>query len=125
MEKVLQQILAELKEMRQGQDALCADVTGLQEGQARLEKGQDAQGQELKALRADMGVLHQGQDNLGRRLDRLEIHIENKVIDRIKALFDDREIVKEALARIEKKLEVLDARLDEHDDQMILLRSKR
>ncbi|MDI6710132.1 MAG: hypothetical protein QME76_05510, partial [Bacillota bacterium] len=101
------------------------DVTGLQEGQARLEKGQDAQGQELKALRADMGVLHQGQDNLGRRLDRLEIHIENKVIDKIKALFDDREVVMEALARIEKKLEVLDARLDEHDDQMILLRSKR
>lgn len=44
MEKVLRQILGELKALR-------SDVTGLQKGRAHIEKGQDTQGRELKELR--------------------------------------------------------------------------
>lgn len=146
MEEVLQQILAELKELRQGQEALRADVTGLQEGQARLEKGQEAlradvtglqqgqeaQGQELKALCSDVARLDQGQQ-------QLELRLEHEVIEKVKVLFDAHslyldffESIKDSQARIEESLELVYRRLIELDNrqssqerELRLLRAKK
>ncbi len=72
MEKVLQQILAELKELRQGQEALRADVTGLQEGQARLEKGLKRLENGQAAIRKEIKAVWQDIKKLDDRLEKQE-----------------------------------------------------
>jgi len=117
VEKVLQQILEKLNNMdsslsnlEKGQEALRADVTGLQQGQ-------QAQGQELKALRSDVARLEKNQQ-------RLEARLEHEVIDKIKVLFDGHKTVVETLGRIEKKLDAHDARLDIHGNELARLSSR-
>jgi len=70
---------------------------------------------------------------------RLETRLENEVIDKIRALFDDRSMgqdyfasIKDSLARIEDRVEFLgrrnidtDSKLREHDRELRLLRVEK
>ncbi|KUK41671.1 MAG: Uncharacterized protein XD69_0280 [Clostridia bacterium 62_21] len=105
MEETLRRILDGLKELQQGQEALRKDVAGLQQGQARLEEG-------FESLRTDVSNLQQGQQALQKQVTRLELRLESEAFDKIKALFDARQVhldyfaeIRAALARLEDRLE--------------------
>lgn len=102
-EKVLQQILGELKNLRQGQDEL------------RL--GQTAQGQQLKAHSVKL-------DRLDSDLRKLSMRVEHDIANKIDVLFDHREIVDEKLDRIEQKIDDQDDRLDRHWEEIMFLKAK-
>ena len=57
MDQILNEILSEIKNLRQGQDELRSDVTELRSDVTGLKQGQDE-------LRADVTGLKQGQDEL-------------------------------------------------------------
>ncbi len=63
------------------------------EGQNRLEERFDG--------------LEERFDGLEQKVDRLELRMENEVIDKLRALFDDREVQNDRLDRIESRLESL------------------
>ena len=46
------------------------------------------------------------------KVDKLELRIENEVVDRIKILFDTREVQNEAIANISETLNRVEAKLD-------------
>jgi len=56
------------------------------------------QGEQLKSL-------EHGQTRLENKVDKLEIRMENEVINKIRALFGDREAQNERLDRIESKVD--------------------
>ncbi|HBV97733.1 MAG: hypothetical protein JL50_03175 [Peptococcaceae bacterium BICA1-7] len=84
MEKVLNQIL---------------------ETQSQILKTLQQQGEQLQTLNNRVGGLEKGQTRLGSKVDKIEIRMENEVIDRIRALFDNREVQNDRLERIENKLD--------------------
>lgn len=72
-------------------------LKALAEGQHALAEGQ-------QALRQDVSALQQGQQ-------RIETRLENEVIDKIRALFDDRSMnqdyftsIRDSLARVEDRV---------------------
>jgi len=131
-------VLEQLKALVEGQKAL-------HEGQARLETrtGNLEQGQ--SALIERVGNLEEGQVPIRRDVQllqkgqsRIETRLENEVVEKIRALFDDRSMtqdyfisIKDSLARIEENTEVLihrtiehGRRLDNHDRELRLLRAE-
>ena len=83
--------------------------------------------------------LAEGQQKLESKVDKLETRMENEVIDKIRALFDDRSMgqdyfasIKDSLTRIEDRVEFLgrrnidtDSKLREHDRELRLLRVEK
>jgi hypothetical protein len=83
--------------------------------------------------------LAEGQRKLESKVDKLETRMENEVVDKIRALFDDRSVaqdyfasIKDSLARIEDQVESLgrrnidtDSKLREHDRELRLLRIEK
>lgn len=143
MEKVLQQILEELKSLRegqetqgqrlervesrlqaleQGQENLERQVNALQQGQETLQQGQETLRQGQEALRSE---LQQTRENLQKQITRLEVRLETEAFEKIGALFDGFQLHREILERIEKKLDAHDARLDLQENEIIFLRSKK
>lgn len=68
----------------------------------------------LEALAVEVNDLKSGQNRLESKLDKLELRMENEVIDKVRGLFDAREVqnnvnenVQYTLSRIEGKLDVL------------------
>ena len=150
MEKVLQQILEELKSLRegqetqgqrlervenrlqaleQGQESLGRQVNALQQGQESLgrqvnalQQGQKALRQGQEALRSE---LQQARENLQNQIARLEVRLETEAFGKIGALFDGFQLHREILERIEKKLEAHDARLDLQENEITFLRSRK
>jgi len=123
VEEVLRQILEELK--TQGQR-----LERLEKGQKRLEDGQAAQGERLERVEQRLNGLEQrlngleksveqrfdglekGQEGLQKQVTRLELRLESEAFDKIKALFDARQVhldyfteIRAALARLEERLE--------------------
>jgi len=112
VEEVLRQILEELK--TQGQR-----LERLEKGQKRLEDRQAAQGerlerveQRLNGLEQRLDGLEKGQEDLRKQVTRLELRLESEAFDKIKALFDARQVhldyfteIRAALARLEERLE--------------------
>jgi len=125
MEKVLNQILAELQTLKEGQTRVENRIGSLEEGQSRLENR--------------IGSLEEGQSRLETKIDKLEIKIESEVIEKIRALFDDRSVqmdyftsIRDCLARVENRVEFLArqnvehlTRLQEHDREIRLLRLEK
>lgn len=122
MEKVLNQILTELQSLNQR-------VGGLEQCIGNLEHGQQQLKQEFKA---DIQKVES-------KVDKLELRMENEVIDKIRALFDDRSMnhdyfasIKDSLARIEDRVDFLARQNIEHlenlrkyDRELRLLRAER
>ncbi len=153
MEELLQQILAKLEDLSQGQQAQNQRLQRLEEGQEglRTDVGSLRQGQKTlhadvssfqegqEALRTDVGSLRQGQESLQNRLVALEVRLENEVFEKIRALFDARQVhldyfesIRDALTRVEENIDHLirrerqqDIRLDEHDREIRLLRLRK
>lgn len=68
----------------------------------------------LETIAADVTDLKKGQTTLESHVDKLELRMENEVIDKIRALFDAREVqndvndrIIDVLNRIEAKVDVL------------------
>lgn len=72
MDETLKQILSELKELRQGQEALIGRV-------GNLEQGQETHSQELEELR--MG------------LTKLTIHVEGEITEKTRGLYGARSLI--------------------------------
>jgi FtsZ-binding cell division protein ZapB len=153
VEELLQQILAKLEDLSQGQQAQNQRLQRLEEGQEglRTDVGSLRQGQKTlhadvssfqegqEALRTDVGSLRQGQESLQNRLVALEVRLENEVFEKIRALFDARQVhldyfesIRDALTRVEENIDHLirrerqqDIRLDEHDREIRLLRLRK
>ena len=111
MEKVLQQILEQLKALR-------SDVTGLQKGQEALQAN-------VTELRQGQDEIRQGQQNLQGQITKLEVRLETEAFEKIGALFDGFQLHREILERIEARLKAHDERLDSHGDEIVSLRSKK
>ena len=87
MEKVLNQILAELQSLKQGQARMEGQIGNLEEGQARMEGRMD---------------------RLETKLDKLEVRIENEVIDKIRVLFDADKLREEKLNQVIERLDTIE-----------------
>ena len=104
----------------------------------------------LNEILYKLNSLEQGQQQLKQELekniqkveskvDKLEFRMENEIIDKIRALFDDRSInhdyfasIKDSLARIEDRVEFLARqniehldKLQKHDRELRLLRTEK
>ncbi len=125
MEELLQQILNKLEDLSRGQQAQNQRLQRLEDGQ--------------EALRADVAGLQTGQEALQNRLVALGVRLENEVFEKIRALFDARQVhldyfesLRDALSRVEENLDHLirrerqqDIRLDEHEREIRLLRLRK
>ena len=136
MEKVLQQILEELKSLREGQETQGQRLERVENRLQALEQGQESLGRQVNALQQGQKALRQGQEalrselqqareNLQNQIARLEVRLETEAFGKIGALFDGFQLHREILERIEKKLEAHDARLDLQENEIIFLRSKK
>jgi len=74
------------------------------------------------AIRA--GNIEDGLAYVGNRLGKVEMKIDGEVIEKIRALFDDREIVKEKLDNIQMDVNTLTAKTASHDNKIIELSRK-
>lgn len=125
MEKVLQQILDELKShgqelnsLRQGQEALIKRVGDLELGQKELRADQFT-------LIQGQSELRQGQQEQGLRLTKLAMHVEGELTDKIRALFDSREVMNDTFTRINHRLDRHADRLNLHWQEINVLKTKR
>jgi len=139
MEKVLNQILAELQTLKEGQTRVENRIGSLEEGQSRLENRIGSLEEGQSRLENRIGSLEEGQSRLETKIDKLEIKIESEVIEKIRALFDDRSVqmdyftsIRDCLARVENRVEFLArqnvehlTRLQEHDREIRLLRLEK
>lgn len=107
------------KALQDGQNALQGGQNALQDGQKALEDGQKAIWEKLTEHDGILGTLLERTSSVEMRLGnvenrlegveknqaRLELRIENEVIEKIRALFDDREVQNNRFDIIENKLE--------------------
>lgn len=113
-EKFRQVVLQQLQTLTQGQvrlDLRFGEVESrlgnVEKGQGRLEarldsveKGQTRLGVRLDGVESCLGVVEKGQL-------RLEARIEGQVMDKISALFDDREVQNDRFERMESKIDAV------------------
>lgn len=150
MEELLKQILGKLESLEQGQQLLVQAQNNLEQGQLSLiqgqkdlEQGQKSLEQGQAEMRSEIDLLQTGQKELSNRLDsridKLEIRMENEIIEKIRGLYDAREVsmdyftnIKDALARLENKQESvfnvlvnLDIKQREYDRELRLLRIEK
>jgi len=78
----------------------------------------------LRQILDKLSSIDERLDKLEEGQAHLELRMENEVIDKIKVLFDGHKSVVESLGRIEKKLDVHDARLDIHGNELARLSSR-
>ncbi|MBO8128560.1 MAG: hydrolase [Peptococcaceae bacterium] len=106
MEKVLEQILAELKELRQGQDELRREQIAQGQRLERLEKGQAALEKGQAVLEKGQATLEKGQAALEERLIRLE-NGQKKIRKELCYIWDDIKKLDNRLTNQEEKLQTL------------------
>ncbi|KJS02633.1 MAG: hypothetical protein VR68_02615 [Peptococcaceae bacterium BRH_c4a] len=98
MEEVLNEILAKLNSLEQGQKELRHGQQALEAGQKELTQGQ-------QALEAGQLELTQGQDRLENKVDKLEIRMESEVIEKIRTLFDGYSHRGDQIERLQKHID--------------------
>jgi hypothetical protein len=91
------------------QELVLKQLELLTEGQQRLDDKPE-QGQQRLDLKVD--GLEQGQKRLEFKMDKLELRVENEVIDKIRALFDDREMQNKRIEFHDRRLDSIDEKLD-------------
>ncbi len=93
----------------------------------------------LELILAELQTLKKGQEKIETKVDKLELRIENEVVEKIRGLYDDRSVnqdyfasIKDSLARIEDRVEFLARqnvehfdKLQKHDRELRLLRTER
>ena len=115
MEKILQQILEELKDLRQGQDIQGKRLE-------RVEKGQETLGMRLEHLDKGQDLLARQQTTQGRQIEKLHsdltklaVHVEGEITDKIRGLYDDREVLRNVIT---DTLHRIENRQDRHEEQL-------
>lgn len=138
MEEVLTKIFNKLESLELGQQELKQSGQALKQGQQELkqsvqtlEKGQQALEQGQQELRQSVRALEQGQQELKTsvcrvetRVEKLELRLENEVINKIGALFNGYSLRGDQIERLQKHL---DERLDriESDTRYLVTRVAR
>lgn len=84
-------------------------VDMLDKGLSRTESKVDVLDKGLSRTESKVDVLEKGLSRTELKIDKLEIRVENEVIDKIRALFDDREIQNARLDSIEAKQDSVSA----------------
>jgi len=129
MEEILKQILSEVKDLkqdvgevkglRQDVQGLKQDVGGLQQDVQGLKQDVGGLQQDVQGLKQDVGVLKQDVQGLKEDIGelktsavKLETRIENEVIEKIRALFDAREVQQDTNQRIISTLDRIEAKVD-------------
>lgn len=97
-EGLLQEILHELKGMK-------SELTDVKSEMADMRSEMTDMKTEMTNVKRELGSLNQRVGSLEAGQQKLAMKIENEVIDKIRALFDDREMQNHRLDRIDVKLE--------------------
>ena len=91
---------------------LTTDIKGIKSTVSKLEVDTENLTTDMKDIKSTVSKLEVDTENLTTDMkdikstvSKLEVDIENKVIEKIRALFDDREVQNERLDRIEDKLD--------------------
>ncbi|KNZ69010.1 hypothetical protein Tfer_2372 [Thermincola ferriacetica] len=111
-EKILQLILSEIKDLKVNQEKVYREVTDIKEGQQRLEGRMDKLEEGQQRLEGRMDKLEEGQQRLEGRMDKLESKIETEITDKIRALYDFREVQADINNRIITTLDRIEAKVD-------------
>jgi len=135
-----------MESVEQGQTCLETRLESVEQGQLRLETRMESVEQGQTRLETRLESVEQGQLRLETRLEsvekgqiRLESRMESEVTEKIRALFDSREVhmdyfvsIRDSQARIEEKLDILvdraidqDKKLDNHERELRLLRIEK
>lgn len=100
-DKFQELVLQQLTALNEGQQELRSDVIELQKGQNELKTDVSDLKKGQNELKSDISELKKGQL-------RLETRLESEVIDKLRALFDDRELQNNRLDRIDEKLDSIE-----------------
>lgn len=84
----------------------------LEEGQQRLESRMDKIEGRMDKIEGRMDKLEEGQQRLEGRMDKLESKIETEITDKIRALYDFREVQADINNRIITTLDRIEAKVD-------------
>ena len=93
-------------------------LENLEEGQKRAEVRFENLEEGQKKLEVRLGNLEEGQR-------KIEIKIENDINDKIRALFDDREVTKDSFNNINNTLSDISEKLDIHNMKIRLIEGGR
>jgi len=121
------------------QTLVLQQLQSLNEGQKSLTEGQSRIENRMNSLESKVDNIEGLMDKFESKVDKLELHIENEVIEKVRALFDDRSInqdyyasIKDSVARIEDRVEFLARqniehmdKLQKHDRELRLLRTEK
>ncbi|MDN5323650.1 MAG: hypothetical protein PWQ67_2104 [Clostridia bacterium] len=94
MEKLLQQILSEIQTMHDDIAGIKEDIVGIKEDIVGIKEEQKNFRNEQQAVKLEM---REGFVSVNKRIDRLESRIESEVIEKIKSLYDAREVLNDNL----------------------------
>ncbi len=110
--------------LEQGQQELRQSVRTLEQGQQALEQGQQELRQSVRALEQGQQELKTSVCRVETRVEKLELRLENEVINKIGALFNGYSLRGDQIERLQKHL---DERLDriESDTRYLVTRVAR
>lgn len=106
--EVIETIAGDVSELKEGQATLETRMNGLEKGQVALEtrmngleKGQDILARQVSTLTEDVQEIRQSQ-----------VIMENELTEKVRALFDAREVQNDINERIVSALERIEAKVD-------------
>ena len=112
VQEELNPVRQELHDMRTGQDVLRTDLFELRTGQDELRTGLDELRSGLDELRSGQNVLTQdvsdlkhGQKRLENKVDKLEVRMENEVIEKINILIDSHKLEGDQIENLKTHLD--------------------
>ena len=114
--------------LEEGQKSLTENYQSLAEGQRILTEGQRKLESKVDKLETRIGNIEEGQNEmksdiveLNKGQLRLETRMENEVIEKIRGLYEFREIQTEVNERILAALDRIEAKIESHDIQISIL----
>ncbi|MBS4026805.1 MAG: hypothetical protein KGZ96_14220, partial [Clostridia bacterium] len=92
-------------DMKESQARLENDIGDMKESQARLENDFGDMKESQARLENDFGDMKESQAKLETKVDKLEMRMETEIIDKIRILFDVREVHNEKFDQLTAKLD--------------------
>ncbi|MBS4210108.1 hypothetical protein [Bacillus sp. FJAT-50079] len=114
MEETLKQILSEIKGLREDVSVLKTDVSGLKEGQHRLET-------DVSGLKEDVSDLKSGQERIETKVDHLSSELRSNFkytqdkLDEHRHIF---EVVSNEIKGVKVDIEYLSSKTGRHDTEL-------
>jgi len=126
---------AELRKMNEGQDTLAVEQGKMNErqdvfasDQKKMTERQDTFAAEQRKMTENIAALTKSHNNLAenvhelrRDLRKLDIKVEGQVVEKIRALFDDREVIHEKLDKLQMDVNNLNTKTSYTDTRVIEL----